>query len=32
MGFTQLDAIVIVVYLLGIAGFGVYMGGRQKSV
>lgn len=31
MGFTYLDAIIIVVYLVGVAAFGMLMGGKQKS-
>ncbi|MCZ7555885.1 MAG: sodium:solute symporter [Bacteroidia bacterium] len=31
MGFTYFDAAVIVVYLVGVAAFGMFMGGRQTS-
>ena len=31
MTFTVLDAIIVVAYLGGIALFGIYMGGRQRS-
>ncbi len=32
MGFTYIDAAVILLYLVGVAWFGVLMGGRQTSV
>jgi solute:Na+ symporter, SSS family len=31
MGFTYFDAAVIIIYLVGVAAFGMYMGGRQTS-
>jgi len=32
MGFTTFDGVIIVLYLIGIAMFGMMMGGRQASV
>ena len=32
MGFTWFDAVIIVVYLVGVAAFGMFMGGKQRSV
>src|SRR6266498_3633021 len=31
MNFSYLDVIIIVLYLVGVAGFGILKGGRQKS-